>query len=57
MQTHEHALRRFWEATSGICYRTLQYQDSQVPLYWQSDASITADATAPLMSFSASNLT
>lgn len=23
-------IRRFWEATSGICYRTLQYADSQV---------------------------
>lgn len=23
---------RFWEATSGICYRTLQYADSQVRL-------------------------
>lgn len=23
-------MRRFWEATSGICYRTLQFADSQV---------------------------
>lgn len=29
------ALRRFWEATSGICYRTLQYADSQVSSWTQ----------------------
>ena len=32
--------RRFWEATSGICYRTLQYADSQV-----NKLEITADKT------------
>ena len=26
---YDHTIR-FWEATSGICYRTLQYADSQV---------------------------
>jgi G protein beta subunit-like protein len=26
---YDHTIR-FWEATSGICYRTLQYTDSQV---------------------------
>ena len=26
---YDHSIR-FWEATSGICYRTLQYPDSQV---------------------------
>ena len=26
---YDHTIR-FWEATSGICYRTLQYGDSQV---------------------------
>lgn len=26
---YDHSIR-FWEATSGICYRTLQYVDSQV---------------------------
>ena len=26
---YDHAIR-FWEATTGICYRTLQYGDSQV---------------------------
>jgi hypothetical protein len=26
---YDHTIR-FWEATSGICYRTLQYPDSQV---------------------------
>ena len=31
---------RFWEATSGICYRTLQYADSQV-----NKLEITADKT------------
>lgn len=34
------AKRRFWEATSGICYRTLQYADSQV-----NKLEITADKT------------
>ena len=34
------AARRFWEATSGICYRTLQYADSQV-----NKLEITADKT------------
>lgn len=34
------ACRRFWEATSGICYRTLQYADSQV-----NKLEITADKT------------
>eukprot|EP00898_Chlorokybus_atmophyticus_P001747 jgi/Chlat1/2573/Chrsp175S00149 len=27
--SYDHTIR-FWEATSGICYRTLQYSDSQV---------------------------
>lgn len=31
---------RFWEATSGICYRTLQFPDSQV-----NKLEITADKT------------
>ena len=31
---YDHTLR-FWEATSGICYRTLPYQDSQVGVYGQ----------------------
>ena len=26
---YDHTVR-FWEATRGICYRTLQYADSQV---------------------------
>ena len=26
---YDHTIR-FWEATSGICYRTVQYADSQV---------------------------
>ena len=26
---YDHSIR-FWEATSGLCYRTLQYADSQV---------------------------
>jgi G protein beta subunit-like protein len=26
---YDHAIR-FWEATSGICHRTLQYADSQI---------------------------
>jgi G protein beta subunit-like protein len=26
---YDHTIR-FWEATSGICYRTLQYAESQV---------------------------
>ena len=26
---YDHTIR-FWEATSGLCYRTLQYADSQV---------------------------
>lgn len=26
---YDHTVR-FWEATSGICYRTLQFADSQV---------------------------
>lgn len=25
---YDHSIR-FWEATSGLCYRTLQYTDSQ----------------------------
>ena len=28
---YDHTIR-FWEATSGSCYRTLQYADSQVNL-------------------------
>ena len=34
---YDHTIR-FWEATSGICYRTLQYADSQV-----NKLEITAD--------------
>ena len=29
---YDHTIR-FWEATSGICYRTLQYADSQVSFF------------------------
>ena len=36
---YDHTIR-FWEATSGICYRTLQYPDSQV-----NKLEITADKT------------
>lgn len=36
---YDHTIR-FWEATSGICYRTLQYADSQV-----NKLEITADKT------------
>lgn len=36
---YDHSIR-FWEATSGVCYRTLQYQDSQV-----NKLEITADKT------------
>lgn len=36
---YDHSIR-FWEATSGICYRTLQYADSQV-----NKLEITADKT------------
>ena len=36
---YDHTIR-FWEATSGICYRTLQYADSQV-----NKLEITSDKT------------
>jgi len=36
---YDHSIR-FWEATSGVCYRTLQYPDSQV-----NKIEITADKT------------
>ncbi len=36
---YDHTIK-FWEATSGICYRTLQYQDSQV-----NKLEITSDKT------------
>lgn len=36
---YDHTIR-FWEATSGICYRTLQYQESQV-----NKLEITSDKT------------
>jgi G protein beta subunit-like protein len=36
---YDHGVR-FWEATSGVCYRTLQYPDSQV-----NKLEITADKT------------
>lgn len=36
---YDHTIR-FWEATSGICYRTLQYAESQV-----NKLEITADKT------------
>ena len=36
---YDHTVK-FWEATSGICYRTLQYPDSQV-----NKLEITADKT------------
>lgn len=36
---YDHTIR-FWEATSGICYRTLQYGESQV-----NKLEITADKT------------
>lgn len=36
---YDHTIR-FWEATTGICYRTLQYPDSQV-----NTLQITADKT------------
>lgn len=29
---YDHTIR-FWEATSGSCYRTLQYADSQVNFF------------------------
>ena len=39
---------RFWEATSGICYRTLQYADSQVnKLEITGDKSLIAAAGNP----------
>lgn len=39
---------RFWEATSGICYRTLQYADSQVnKLEITADKSLIAAAGNP----------
>jgi hypothetical protein len=31
---YDHTIK-LWEATSGICYRTLQYADSQVTEYKQ----------------------
>lgn len=31
---YDHSIR-FWEATSGLCYRTLQYADSQVESHAQ----------------------
>lgn len=36
---YDHSIR-FWEATSGVCFRTLQYPDSQV-----NKIEITADKT------------
>lgn len=30
---YDHTIK-LWEATSGICYRTLQYADSQVRAAW-----------------------
>lgn len=44
---YDHSVR-FWEATSGICYRTLQYADSQVnKLEITSDKSLLAAAGNP----------
>ena len=31
---YDHSIR-FWEATSGLCYRTLQYPDSQASSHEQ----------------------
>ncbi|GAB4813355.1 hypothetical protein N2152v2_000401 [Parachlorella kessleri] len=44
---YDHSIR-FWEATSGICYRTLQYADSQVnKLEITSDKTLVAAAGNP----------
>mmetsp|Transcript_28775 Transcript_28775/g.81034 ORF Transcript_28775/g.81034 Transcript_28775/m.81034 type:complete len:313 (+) Transcript_28775:430-1368(+) len=44
---YDHTIR-FWEATSGICYRTLQYTDSQVNrLEISSDKQLLAAAGNP----------
>jgi G protein beta subunit-like protein len=44
---YDHTIR-FWEATSGICYRTLQYADSQVnTLEITADKSLIAAAGNP----------
>ena len=44
---YDHTIR-FWEATTGICYRTLQYNDSQVnTLQIAADKSLLAAAGNP----------
>eukprot|EP00884_Botryococcus_braunii_P022530 jgi/Botrbrau1/8961/Bobra.0148s0073.1 len=46
---YDHTIR-FWEATSGICYRTLQYPDSQVnKLEITADKQMLAAAGNPLI--------
>lgn len=45
---HNFIVHRFWEATTGICYRTLKYPDSQVnTLQIATDKSLIAAAGNP----------
>lgn len=39
---YDHTIK-LWEATSGICYRTLQYADSQASLLLRIPTQITPE--------------